>query len=89
MKKQTFVPEHTVPAQTVDENIIALTFYPGNKNVTVLTDTTDASVNNTVNIQPVLDLMTDNQKIIVRTFLKKVAALRLAVDDSEVIGDAL
>jgi len=87
MRKDTYVAEHTIPAQTTSENIIAITIYPNNKNFTILTDTTDVSVNNTVNIQSILDLMTDQQKNIVKIFLKKCGALRLDADEIDIIGE--
>ena len=69
MRKETLIPEHTVPEETKIENILAITIYPENKNVTIHTD--DMTTNHVVNIQPVLDSMSDSQKNVVKVFLKK------------------
>lgn len=87
MRKDTFIPEHTVLAETVSETVIALTFYPENKNVTVHTDTKNVLTNHVVNIQSILNVMTVDQKNTVSRFFKECAALRLSTTEENVIGE--
>lgn len=76
-----------IPSQYKAKTVKEFYFRPGSKEVTVSMDFYGNIYLETVNIQPVLDIMTDPQKTIVKTFFKKVAGLALSVEDTSINGD--